>query len=199
MRILASALIGFSLLLVGDPTARAEAPAPPRAKVTLDLKDVPLRQALQKLFKDTKLQVSVNADVPDKPVVVKIRDVDFETALRIVTRVGDAEYRKQGDKYTVQKRARVVNAPAASAPFLEDDLSGKLVTLDLDRVPIRQALRTLFERAQERYRVQRDVPYNLVSLHVTDVDFVLVLQVVCGLSGATYMLKDDTYVIRRGP
>jgi type II secretory pathway component HofQ len=199
MRALVSLLIGCTCLAVWAPAARPEAAAPPAAKVTLDLKDVPLRQALQKLFQDTKLQLSVNADVPDKPVVVKIRDVDFETALRIVTRVGDAEYRKQGDQYTVQKRTYVPNAPAGSGPFLEDDLSGKLVTMDLDRVPIRQALRALFERAQERYRVRSDVPYNLVSIHVTQVDFVLVLQVVCGLAGATYTNNDGTYVIRRAP
>lgn len=199
MRMLVSVLIGCVLLAAGFPVFGADAPAPPPAKFTLDLKDVPLRQALKQLFQDTKLQVSVNADVPDRPVVVKIRDVDFETALRIVTRVGEAEFRKQGDQYTVLKRARVVNAPGTSAPFVEDDLSGKLVTLDLDRVPIRPALRTLFERAGERFRVQPDVPYILVSIHVTQVDFVLVLQVVCGLAGATYTNNDGLYVIRRGP
>jgi len=199
MRALVSLLVGCSWLFVGEPAAPPTAPAPPAAKVSLELKDVPLRQALQKLFQDTKLQLRVNADVPDRPVVVKIKDVDFETAVRILTRVGGAEYRKQGDQYTVRKGASVAVAPAAGAPFIEDDLSGKYVTLDLDRVPIRQALRTLFEKANESYRVQPDLPNSLVSIHVTEVDFVLVLRVVAGLAGATYSIKDGTYLIRRGP
>src|SRR5262245_45237899 len=104
MRLLILLLVAFAALNAGVAAAPAPEPAPPAAKVTLDFQNVPLRQALQKLFQDTKLKLTVEADVPDKPVVVKIRDVDFETALRIVTRVADAEYRKQGDQYTVRKR-----------------------------------------------------------------------------------------------
>ena len=65
------------------------------------------------------------------------------------------------------------------------------------KAKFREALAILFQRANEKYRVEPDVPYNFVSIHVTNVDFTLVLAAVTRLSNADYALRGDTYVIRR--
>lgn len=68
----------------GAPAAAA--PAPAERKVTLNLKDVPLRNALELLFAGTGIQYSVAPDVPNVPVNVELRQMPVTTALRLLVR-----------------------------------------------------------------------------------------------------------------
>jgi hypothetical protein len=80
----------------------AQAPAAP---VTLNLRDTPLRTALQMLFEGSGLQYAVQLEVPNAPVTLQIRDIPFQTALRTLLRlVPGITYRKEGDVYVIGLR-----------------------------------------------------------------------------------------------
>jgi len=105
------ALVGLAVPLAtlaaaGGARAQAQAPdaAPAEQKITLDLRDVPFRTAIEALFEKTGLQYAVEPSVPNIPVRVTVRDIDFTTALRTITRLGGATYRKEGQIYIVGLR-----------------------------------------------------------------------------------------------
>ena len=85
--VLAAALMGGVLLI---PTA-AHAQQPPAAGVkqlppiTLDLRDAPVRQALEQLFNNAKVDFSIANEVQGF-VTLKITDQPFENALRLILR-----------------------------------------------------------------------------------------------------------------
>jgi hypothetical protein len=114
-------------LLLGLPVsaslpafARAEGddwPAPPvqpkpkdprtLRKVTVSFKEMPLRKALAILFKDSKLKVDVYSNVRDVPITLSIRDVPFDTIVRLIVRQADVaisggvEYRYRSGTYRI--------------------------------------------------------------------------------------------------
>ncbi|HTE20395.1 MAG TPA: secretin and TonB N-terminal domain-containing protein, partial [Armatimonadota bacterium] len=92
----------------GMPTDNSLLVQPDR-RVTLSFKDVPLREALQRLFEGTGLQYVVEPDVPDVPVTVRLRDVALQSALRLI--IGNAAVQapgvtmaKEADIYSVRVR-----------------------------------------------------------------------------------------------
>jgi hypothetical protein len=81
----------LALSLAVGAAAPMLAPSPVHAqevekKVTLNLKDVPLRDAIDALFRGTGLQFTVDPNVPNVPVTLNIRDVGLQQALRIIVR-----------------------------------------------------------------------------------------------------------------
>src|SRR5690349_5708290 len=79
------------------PAARAEP-----AGVTLSLRDVALRSALQTLFEGTGLQHAIEPAVPNYPITLDVRDLPFSTALRTLLRLApQVVYRKEGDIYII--------------------------------------------------------------------------------------------------
>src|SRR5262249_31983646 len=84
------------------PGGQAAAVAEP--KISLTLRDTPLRTALELLFQQSGMQHAVEAAVPNIPVTVNVRDATFATALRVITRLAGVTYRKEGDVYVVGLR-----------------------------------------------------------------------------------------------
>ena len=99
------------------------APQPARAdvtdtdrKVTINLKDIPLRSAIDALFAGSGLQYSVDPNVSNVPVTLNIRDIGLQAALRLIVRqAGVAQpgltFSKDGDIYVVKIRQAPVVAP----------------------------------------------------------------------------------------
>jgi hypothetical protein len=78
-------------------------------KVTVNLKDIPLRAAIDALFAGTGLQYSVNPDVQNVPVNLNIRDVGLQAALRLLVRQAATAqpgltFSKDGDIFVVKVR-----------------------------------------------------------------------------------------------
>jgi len=101
----------LSVPLVAPVRAVQAQPAPPAAqgaeapaRISLTLRDTPLRSALQLLFQQTGLQHAVESAVPNAPVTLNLRDATFATALRVVTRLAGVTYRKDGDVYVIGVR-----------------------------------------------------------------------------------------------
>jgi hypothetical protein len=88
--LLAAALTGVALLgpsLTAPAHAQAQTPAGERAlpPITLDLRDAPVRQALEQLFNNAKVDFSIANEVQGF-VTLKITDQPFENALRLILR-----------------------------------------------------------------------------------------------------------------
>jgi hypothetical protein len=101
--------LALPLLALGQNAARAQAAGGQTAagaepKISLTLRDTPLRTALELLFQQSGLQHAVEAAVPNIPVTVNLRDSTFATALRVITRLAGVTYRKEGDVYVIGLR-----------------------------------------------------------------------------------------------
>jgi hypothetical protein len=107
---LTSLALALPLLALGQAPAGAQAAAGGQAaagaepKISLTLRDTPLRTALELLFQQSGLQHAVEAAVPNIPVTVNLRDSTFATALRVITRLANVTYRKEGDVYVIGLR-----------------------------------------------------------------------------------------------
>ena len=106
------ALMIAGAALAGVPRAQAQQAAEPNTKITLDLKEVLFRTAIEGLFEKTGLQYAVETVTPNTPVTLSVRDVDFTTALRTLTRLAGATYRKENSIFVIGPRT-VQQAPAA--------------------------------------------------------------------------------------
>src|SRR5689334_7559484 len=82
-RALTAAILATVGLLGSVSPVRAQ---DPDRKVTLNLKDTPLRSAIDALFQGTGLQYAVDPNVPNVPLTITLRDVGLQAALRILIR-----------------------------------------------------------------------------------------------------------------
>src|SRR5215208_5327107 len=101
---LSTLALGLSMLALPQLPANAQAAAGSEPKISLTLRDTPLRSALELLFQQSGLQHAVEAAVPNIPVTLNLRDATFATALRVITRLAGVTYRKEGDVYVVGLR-----------------------------------------------------------------------------------------------
>jgi len=88
--------------------ARAQSPDIDK-KVTVTLKDIPLRAGIEALFAGTGYQYAVNPDVANVPVNLNIRDVGLQAALRLLMRQAaiaqpGLTFSKEGDVFVVKVR-----------------------------------------------------------------------------------------------
>jgi hypothetical protein len=129
-RIEQSGSAGAPVYVIGmlTPTAGPSAAARadvvlPEKRVTLELKDVPLRRALQTLFEGSGFQHAVEPAVPDHPVTLNIHDLPLSVALRqLMNLAPGATYRREGDIYVIGMRPIPTAAPGVSMGFVELEL-----------------------------------------------------------------------------
>jgi hypothetical protein len=109
-----TAVFALATVLSAAP-AHAQA-ADADKKVTVNLKDIPLRAAIDALFAGTGYQYSVNPDVQNVPVNLNIRDVGLQAALRLLVRQAATAqpgltFSKDGDIFVVKIRRETAVAP----------------------------------------------------------------------------------------
>lgn len=129
---LAAALCGGSL-------ARGQTPDADR-RVTINLRDLPLRAAIDQLFAGTGLQYAVDANVLNVPVNLTIRDVGLQAALRLLIRQAATAqpgltFSKDGDIYQIRIHAAAV-APAAVAEDLPPEYTDEKTEFLWEKIPI---------------------------------------------------------------
>jgi hypothetical protein len=61
-------------------------------KISADLRDVPLRQAVRLMLQGTGAQYAIEPNVPEVPVTIFLEDVEIPQALRLLVRVAAAAY-----------------------------------------------------------------------------------------------------------
>lgn len=73
------------LLWCGNP-AQGQPPAPKR-KVSMSIRDMRFRAAVEFMFRDTGLNYAFGPEVPDAPVTVNLKEADFDEALHTIVRI----------------------------------------------------------------------------------------------------------------
>ena len=111
MRIVAAMLfIGASGLQAGGVPAQEAAP-PPERTYSLDVRQVPLRRAIARLFRGSGLSYAVDTGVPDVPVTVSFRDLPFAKGLSSLVESASANAPACGER---RSRSRAHRSPRPS-------------------------------------------------------------------------------------
>src|SRR5438876_8036611 len=115
------------------PAAAGTTPSP----VTLSLRDVPLRTALQTLFEGSGLQHAVEPAVPNYPITLDIRGVPFTTALRTLLRLAPpVTYRKEGEIYIVGMRPPPVDTTSAGQDIQQPETASAAAAPQYAKIPL---------------------------------------------------------------
>jgi hypothetical protein len=142
--------LSAALLLAAPLAVRAQAPAAASAadpRVTLDLREIPLRDAIALLFKNTGFQYAVDPNVPNIPITLNIRDIALPSALRLIVRQAATQAQglttaKEGDVYLIRIRTAPAAAPPAEVDAPPDvaagdqELTWEKVTIQFNNVAV---------------------------------------------------------------
>jgi hypothetical protein len=101
--------------------AKKEPPAPAEQKVSLDLQNAPIREALEKLFRQTKSDFSLDGSVQGY-VTLKVTDQPLESALRLIIARATVPltYTKESGVYFIKPRRTRQSSEAAEVVFPEE-------------------------------------------------------------------------------
>lgn len=165
--------------------------------VSLDCHSQGLRDVLLQLFKDNHKDYVIDPSIPNASVTLHLSNVSMSQALEGLVNASSQEFQwnVQGGAYHIEPQS-VISAVGAQEPRL---LSNPSVTLDLKKVPIRQALDDLFTAAKANYTVAAGVPddNDTVTVHLTNVPLVLALDAVLAASNTplTFTVKEGIFAV----
>ena len=89
--------------------------------MTLDFHDIPLRSALDLLFKDRGLNFAVDPAVPNPPITIVINNQPFGSALRTLIRIASAQapgliFTEEGGLFRIKMRQAPPPPPREEPP-----------------------------------------------------------------------------------
>lgn len=187
------------IILMGPPAAQPIVSAPrlglPPAedpngrRVTIRLQGTPVRDAIRLAFQNTGLQYSIDPAVPNVPVELALRDITLGQAMRFIV------------------QAAAPAAPGLTILYSQDVYVFKMVgidrrvTVDFRAIPLKEALRRLFEATGYQYRLDPALDDLPVDLGLQDVTLALAVGRI--LSAASpdidYFFDGYRYVIQSRP
>jgi type II secretory pathway component HofQ len=150
--------------------APASAPSSAGAiPVSLSVDRMAVRDVLATMFKQQHLDYTIDQNV-DGTVSVHLNSVPADKALVTVLEASDQplSYTVQNSVYHIHVRPNLTIAAGPGTPFPVPD---PLVSVDLKKIPIRQALDSLFAAAKANYTLAPGVPgdSDVVTTHLTNV------------------------------
>ena len=87
--------------------------------ITLELKDVDVRSAIEAVFRNTGKNLWIGPDVHGTIPVLSFKDVSFKTALKNLTRSAGLVCREDGGVYMISKKPEVNNPIIRDLPKIE--------------------------------------------------------------------------------
>lgn len=175
-------------LLISTPRPGLSAPAdnPPEKRVTVNIRDKPLREVLQEVSGQTGLLFRVEPDVPDIHLNLSIRDITPEMLVRLLLRQASNALGDHSITHQVKKNVYVVKLgppeirqdelPAAKLPVTElvepsfqDPRLQKKLTMKVTEEPFGELLVRIFQRTGVSYELQPALRSIRVTLAVKDV------------------------------
>ena len=185
-------------------------------RVTLELKDVPLAEAVRLVLAATDLSVLVAGEIPDEPrVTMRLTDSDPVTVLQLLANAGMLDFNSgsmrageapvtllaarsalpsRGARRTTRPSgASEAEPPPASAGLIETNV---VVDLDVSNVSLREAIAEIAKQvpATDRVRIVVDelVPQELrVTARVRKMRLNWVLDSLIEQANLTYGLQDE--------
>ncbi|MDX1931956.1 MAG: hypothetical protein SFU56_05065, partial [Capsulimonadales bacterium] len=118
----AACVVTIGLSALSCPTAVYAQQDRQLQPVTLDLRDAPIREALEQLFKSAKVDYSIDPGVAGF-VTLKITEQPFENALRLILRSAQypLTYTRESGVYVVKIREIATTTNAAPPPAPPED------------------------------------------------------------------------------
>jgi len=173
-----------------------DAPAGEERKVTLTLKDFPLRKALGLIFQGSGRQYLVEPNVPDVPLSLSLKDLPFTNALSLALRVASAQI--PGLTRSMDGNIHIIRIRPGSPPLPE-----RKITLHLKEVPLYEAMQRLFEGSGLQYAIEPNVPNVPITANLRDVTLPQGLQVIFRLAharvdGLNLKRSGTLYTLRQG-
>jgi type II secretory pathway component GspD/PulD (secretin) len=155
----------LAVLVIQSPGRTAE------KTVNVDLQDVGLREAVRRLAEDTQARWKIEANVPNVPVTLRLKNVSPQSVLRVLIRVAALSapaltLTQEGETFVVKVGATPTPAPAL--PAAPDPRLARKVSVNFMRTDLRAALAKLFEGTEAPYLVLWDVPNVPITLKLTD-------------------------------
>ncbi|MFN3650553.1 MAG: secretin N-terminal domain-containing protein [Armatimonadota bacterium] len=114
---LSASLMVIPMLSAPRAQAAQAAAQQPVRRVTLDIKTVPLRDALGLLFSGSKLSYNVTGEVGNDPVSLQVTDTPLPNALRLLLQAASSD--KQRLTYSVQGGVYHISAQRTAPPAAE--------------------------------------------------------------------------------
>lgn len=203
--VLVPALLAAPVTAVPPSASMVLTQAEQERKVSLDLDQVPLRQAVALLFDGSSAQFSIDPNVPDIPVTLHIRDVSLPAGLRLLIRQAatvDPELTsvRDGEVYLIKKRPRP-GMPLPVIASIPEPARERLVTLNLRDVPLRSAVQLLFRGSSVQFTISPRVPNVPVNLTLKEITLqqafrLLIRQAHVGAPGLTSYRDGEVISIR---
>ena len=158
--------------LVGVAGHAAEAPVAPPARVSLQLEEVPLKEALHRLTTSAGIPIEIAAEVPAVSLRVSLVDVPWEAALRSVIRTAAGKVRglvceKDGTGYRV-RIAPVATTSVEVVPVLAKPLYLNRGSIDFKNAKLRQVLRRIGLDTGVRTQVDPPVEDVRITLQLSN-------------------------------
>ncbi len=188
-------LLGAAALTLAAPRV-AHAQAATLTNVTIEMKDAPLRDVLENVFRTTKVDFSIDPNVQGR-VSLSAKDLPLDDALKAIQRASTVPFTftKERGIYFV-KPGTGSKAGASAAPTVKP-VALPNVTLDLQDAPIRTALEQIFRTAKLDYSIDPSVQ-GYVNLKVTDMPFENALRLILRSSTTplTYSVDNGVYLVK---
>jgi len=106
-------------------------------KISLDFRNMDVRTALKTLFENAGYNYAIDPSVPSVLITLSLRDVTFDTALRVLLKQANLTYSKEaGDVYIVKSRmAETITAtqPSTAETAPEEE---KVAKSTVEKIPI---------------------------------------------------------------
>jgi hypothetical protein len=181
---------------LGGPTAAAwarQSAGPPAAaaafpRVTLDLREVPLKEALARLFAaagTTDTFVLADGLGATRPVTLALKDQSFEAALGLTLRAASPA---AGPPLVFEKSGTLYRIKAPAPP---------LFSVNVKDAPLRRVLEDLFTRAKVDYAIDNNVG-GFVTIRLSDRPLAEALTLVLRAASPqlAWSLADGVYTVR---
>ena len=146
--------------------------------VTIEIRDMDIREALAELFKGRGLSFSIAPDVTGKIPVLKFVDVPFRVVLDNFAKAADLVYR------IIENDIVVFSRPPGYDPF------AKQVNVEFKDTPLADAIETLMKDAGINYTVDPNVNYMRVTAVLKFVSLQKALSEITKAAGAEFQIKD---------
>lgn len=130
--------LSISIVIAFADTETAE------SRITLDIKDVAVKSAIETLFLNTGKNYSIDQSVQGTISALSFKDVTFDSALKTLCKTNSLVYRVDGGVYIITKRtdyspdirpASIASSPASIEPGSGSDTT-KASEMIIDRIPL---------------------------------------------------------------
>lgn len=173
-----------------------------KKKVSLELKDLPLRKSLEKLFEGTSLPVVVDPNVPDLKVTAKWTDQTVHEIFHALVKQASTADVRLGSVFGLDAALVVVNPNTREEEkrFLG---AGRKVKLSLKDVPLSRAMDMIFMGSGLQYSIHPAAANLPVTVELKDAHIELALSLLESAVSKTTPLavtkQGDVYYVRVAP